>query len=415
MKRDIEGEMFTALEQLPRQEMELRHENCRRLIRALQPESGGLLVFSRVNTYYLTGHCANGVLWLPMSGEPVLMIRKGIERAEMESPLARIVPFRSYSDLPGLCAEAGAPLLGAVAVEMGGLSWSLGQLLQAKLKGVEFRSGDDILTRARGVKTEWELAKMRLCGERHDRCLREELPKVIRPGMNEFEISVKAWEVFFAAGHHGMMRMNTFGEEIFLGHVSAGDSGNYPSVFNGPLGVRGVHPAIPQMGYAGKVWMPGEVLALDIGFLLEGYHTDKTQVYFAGRESDLPDEARRAHDFCIRVQNWLAENLRPGAIPSTLYAHVMDWAERENFAHGFMGLGGNKVRFLGHGIGLGIDEYPVIAKGFDDPLEEGMVLAIEPKYGIEGLGMVGVENTFEVTAEGGRCLTGKQYEILFQA
>jgi Xaa-Pro dipeptidase len=140
--------MFTALEQLPRQEMELRHEKCRKLLKTLAPACSGLLVFSRVNTYYLTGHCANGVLWLPMSGEPVLMVRKGIERAEMESPLARIVPFRSYSDLPGLCAEAGAPLSGAVAVEMGGLSWSLGQLLQAKLKGVEFRPGDDILTRA---------------------------------------------------------------------------------------------------------------------------------------------------------------------------------------------------------------------------------------------------------------------------
>jgi Xaa-Pro dipeptidase len=405
--------MFAALERLPGEEMEVRHQKCRKLMRELAPDCGGLLVFSRVNTYYLSGHCANGVLWLPLEGEPVLMVRKGIERARLESPLVRIVPFRSYSDLPGLCADAGTPLPGTVAVEMGGLSWSLGQLLQAKLKSVEFRQGDDILTRARGTKTGWELAKMRLAGARHDRCLREELPKVIRPGMNEFEISAKAWEVFFAAGHHGMMRMNTFGEEIFLGHVSAGDSGNYPSVFNGPLGVRGVHPAIPQMGYAGKVWKHGEVLALDIGFLLEGYHTDKTQVYFAGEEKELPEEARRGHQFCIDVQEWIAENLRPGVIPSNLHAHVMQWSEKENFTHGFMGIGDNKVRFLGHGIGLGIDEYPVIAKGFDEPLEEGMVLAIEPKYGIEGFGMVGVENTFEVTVDGGRPLTGDKFYIIF--
>jgi Xaa-Pro dipeptidase len=404
--------MFLALERMPLEELKIRHVRCRDLLKTLAPDCGGLLAFSKVNTYYLTGHCANGVLWLPIDGEPVLMVRKGIERAVLESPLGTIVPFRSYSDLPGLCSEAGAPLSGTVAVEMGGLSWSLGQLLQAKLKSQQFRAGDDILTRARGVKTEWELAKLRLAGARHDRSLREDLPRVIRPGMNEFEISIKAWEVFFAAGHHGMMRMNTFGEEIFLGHVSAGDSGNYPSVFNGPLGVRGVHPAIPQMGYAGKVWNRGEVLALDIGFLLEGYHTDKTQVYFAGEEKDLPEEASRAHEFCIRAQGWLADNLRPGAIPSELYAHVMDWSEREGFAQGLMGLGGNKVRFLGHGIGLGIDEYPVLAKGFDDPLEEGMVLAIEPKYGIEGFGMVGVENTFEVTAEGGRCLTGRKYDVI---
>jgi Xaa-Pro aminopeptidase len=77
-----------------------------------------------------------------------------------------------------------------------------------------------------------------------------------------------------------------------------------------------------------------------------------------------------------------------------------------------MALGGNKVRFIGHGIGLAIDEYPVIAKGFDAPLEAGMLFAVEPKIGIPGFGMVGVENTFEVTLEGGRCLTGSRFDIV---
>ena len=77
-----------------------------------------------------------------------------------------------------------------------------------------------------------------------------------------------------------------------------------------------------------------------------------------------------------------------------------------------MGLGRNKVSFVGHGIGLAIDEYPALTKGFDRLLEEGMVLAVEPKMGIPGVGMVGVENTFEVTAKGGKSLTGEKYEII---
>ena len=77
-----------------------------------------------------------------------------------------------------------------------------------------------------------------------------------------------------------------------------------------------------------------------------------------------------------------------------------------------MALGGNKVRFLGHGIGLAIDEWPALAKGFEAPLEQGMVLALEPKIGLPGLGMVGVENTFEVTPDGGRCLTGSDYSMV---
>ncbi len=72
----------------------------------------------------------------------------------------------------------------------------------------------------------------------------------------------------------------------------------------------------------------------------------------------------------------------------------------------FMGYGNRRVRFLGHGIGLHVDELPVLAKGFDEPLQEGMVFAVEPKAGVEGVGMVGTENTFIVTPEGGRCITG---------
>ncbi len=76
------------------------------------------------------------------------------------------------------------------------------------------------------------------------------------------------------------------------------------------------------------------------------------------------------------------------------------------FLTNFMGFGNHRVKFLGHGIGLWIDETPVIAEGFDEPLEEGMVLAIEPKKGIPEVGLVGIENTFVVTSHGGRSITG---------
>ena len=112
-------------------------------------------------------------------------------------------------------------------------------------------------------------------------------------------------------------------EAVLPGHVAAGDSGNYPSVFNGPVGLRGEHPALPFGGYAGTVWQKGQVLTLDIGFALEGYQTDKTQVYFAGPAEALPEAVRRGHDFCIRVQQATAEALRPGALPSKLYADAL--------------------------------------------------------------------------------------------
>ncbi|MHB8836061.1 MAG: M24 family metallopeptidase [Candidatus Methylomirabilia bacterium] len=396
---------------VPREEIERRQERCRWELAGVAPAAGGLLVCSRLNIYYLTGTYGAGVLWLPLEGNAVLLCRRGIERARLESPLASILSFRSFRDLPGLLAAAGSPLAATAAVEMGGITWALGRTLAAHLAPVQLVPGDRALSLARAVKSPWELAIIRAAGADHDRCLRERLPALIAPGMSEREIAHRVWEVLFSEGHQGLLRMENYGEEVFLGHVSAGESGNYPSVFNGPVGLRGEHPATPHMG-SSKVWERGEPLVCDIGFVRSGYHTDKTQVYFAGPRAAIPERVAAAHGFCTEVQAWLAERLRPGSVPSELAEHCFAWAEREGWAEGFMALGGNKVRFLGHGIGLAIDEYPVIAKGFDAPLEEGMTLALEPKLGIPGFGMVGVENTFEVTRDGGRCLSGDTFEII---
>jgi len=404
---------FIALERVPRAELEARWARCRALLDELCPGASGLLAFSRVNLYWLTGTLANGLCWLPAEGEPVLLSRKGIERARLESSLTCILPFRSYSPLAGILAEAGSPLGDSVAVECAGLSWMLGQKLEQALAPRRLLPGDRILAMGRMVKTPWELAKLRDCGRRHHRCLHDLLPGRIRPGMTEREISVACWEVFFSQGHSGQMRMGAFGEEIFLGHVSAGDSGNYPSVFDGPLGLRGAHPALPFMGAAQKVWEPGDPLACDVGFCLDGYQTDKTQVYFAGREADIPADLDHAHNAAMAIQARVAELAVPGALPQDLWRAAKAMAQAEGVAEGFMGLGGNQVRFIGHGIGLHIDEFPPLADKVEVPLEAGMALAIEPKIGVPGKGMVGVENTFEVGGAGGAaCLTGDAYGMV---
>lgn len=59
-----------------------------------------------------------------------------------------------------------------------------------------------------------------------------------------------------------------------------------------------------------------------------------------------------------------------------------------------------------------VDECPAFARGFVEPLEKGMVVALEPKIGLPGIGMVGLEHTLEITEEGARSLTGIQKEII---
>lgn len=404
--------MHTSIEMLPQTEVTSRHSAVRRHLRAIAPEATGLLVFSRIDIYYLTGTLANGILWLPLEGEAVLLVRKGLERCRLESPLQEMHPFKSYGEAPALCAACGSPLHGVVAAQMNALPWALANLLQGRLPECTFVAGDQALTLARAIKSPWELNKMRLAGARHHKALVDMLPALLHAGLTERQIAHLSWQVFFELGHGGLNRMGNYGEDVFLGHLAAGENGNYPSHFNGPLGLKGEHPAVPFMGYAGSVWQKRTPLALDIGFVLEGYHTDKTQVYWSGPASSIPDSVRRAQDACREIQSTAVAALRVGGIPSEIWRKACEQADKLGVTEGFMGLGGNKVHFLGHGIGLVIDEFPVLASRFDAPLQEGMVLAIEPKIGIKGVGMVGFEDTFVVTEQGGECISGTPTDII---
>jgi len=397
---------------IPPEELNFRWDRCRTLLQRFIPQAQGILVFSRLNIYYLSGSFVSGVLWLPLDGEPILFCRRGVERAKIESPLKNIYNFKSYGDINVIVKESGNPLPKVVAAEMNGLSWALSQSLTKHLADQQFVSADKIIGMSRAKKSKWELNILREAGSRHARCLTELLPPHLHEGISELEICHKISELFLSQGHHGILRMENYGEEIFLGHISVGDSANYPSVFNGPVGLKGVHPATPYMGSAEVQWTTGKPLIIDNGFTWEGYMTDKTQVYWLGDKKHIPRDALKAHDFCIDLQANIAKVLRPGTPPSEIWNHCLAAVATSEWHEGFMGYGKNKVFFVGHGIGLAIDEYPALASGFDLPLEEGMTLAVEPKIGIPGFGMVGVENTFEVTAEGGKCLTGDHFDIL---
>ena len=396
----------------PCEEIQSRLQKCQNLLHQFAPETDGILIFSRLNIFYFSGSFINGALWIPLSGDPILFCRRGIDRAREESSIATIVGFKSYRDIATTLVNLGFRAPTKVTVEMNGLSWALSNSLQKHLPNTIFSPGDRIIAMTRSVKSAWELHILRQTGKKHNHCLSHLLPSALSAGMNEFEIGHAISELFYSEGHQGILRMEKFGEEIFFGHIAVGESANHPSVFNGPVGLKGMHPAVPFMGSSSVTWNQGQPLTVDNGFSLSGYQTDKTQVYWLGSQSTIPSEVQDAHNFCVEMQAMVAEKLRPGAIPSRIWQACTDMVTKSPWVDGFMGLASNKVHFVGHGIGLAIDEYPVLASGFNAPLEEGMVLAVEPKIGIAGFGMVGTENTFEITSTGGSSITGFNYEII---
>jgi Xaa-Pro aminopeptidase len=387
------------IKKVPLSELRSRMRNFRKQMDISNPGWEMAAVFSKINLYYFTGTMQDGMLIIPKRGEATFWIRHSYERALDESLFSNIEPMNSFRD----AAKSISRLPDTVYLETEIVPLALYQRFQKYFPFKNVKSVDAQICAVRAVKSEYELSLTREAGKIHQHVLEDIVPEMLQEGMSEVDLSTALYSVMVEEGHHGLCRFGMFDTEMFLGNVCFGESSIYPSYFNGPGGNYGMSPAVPLIGSRDRKLKKGDLVFIDIGCGIEGYNTDKTTTYMFG--SSLPQYAIDIHNKCVAIQNEAASMLKPGAIPSEIYDTIMNKLDSE-FLQNFMGFGNRKVRFLGHAVGLLIDELPVIAEGFDDPLKEGMVFALEPKKGIENIGMVGIENTFIVTAEGGECITG---------
>jgi Xaa-Pro dipeptidase len=139
------------------------------------------------------------------------------------------------------------------------------------------------------------------------------------------------------------------------------------------------------------------------------YLADQFRTFVIG---ELSEDLQKAHDCSIRIHHLFAEEAKPGVACSELYRLALEEASREGYGEYFMGHGEAQVRFIGHGLGLEIDEYPVIAPNFEKKLTQGMVMALEPKFVFPGKGVVGLEDDYVITASGVERLTLTNQELM---
>ena len=362
-------------------------------------------VFSKINVYYFTGTMQEGVLFIPRNDEAVYWVRRSYERAAEESLFPIIKPMESYRD----AAVTMKNLPDTVYLEKEIVPIAMLQRFQKYFPFSKVESADLQISKTRSIKSTYELALMEESGKIHQRVTEELVPGLLKEGMSELEFFSDLYSTLIHEGHHGVARFGMFDTESILGQIAFGESSIFPTSFNGPGGNYGMSPAVPIHGSRDRKLFIGDLVFVDVGCGVEGYHTDKTMTYMFGKS--LPDEAIHIHLQCVDIQNSIAAMLKPGAVPSVIYNEILGGLS-PTFLENFMGFGTRKVKFLGHGIGLTIDEMPVIANGFDEPIQEGMVFAVEPKKGIPHIGMVGIENTFVVTPQGGRNITGNHPGLL---
>lgn len=388
----------------PLEELNERIERFQQRLAAADVD--GALILQKADLFYLSGTAQQAQLYVPAAGTPVLMVKKSHARARAESTLQRVVPIASPKDIPGCLKEAGLSMPPRLGLECDVLPANYYHLYRSLFNDVAVADISPQIRSVRAIKSPHELEIMTEAARLAD-AVAAGVPDLLREGISELALAGQVEARARALGHQGVIRMRLWGNELFYGHLMAGPSAAEPSYLASPTGGAGAGPAVAQ-GAGFRLIRPNEPILVDYVFAFNGYLADHTRIFAIG---DLPDDLVRGHAAMCRIQEHLSRQCRPGVTGGGIYDMAVQMAADAGYSAHFMGSGENRVAFVGHGIGLELDEYPFIAKGQSQPLAEGMVIALEPKLVIPGRGVVGIENTHVVTATGLRRLTRHPDEI----
>ena len=366
----------------------------------------GALILQNSDLYYFSGTIQQAHLYIPAEGEPLMMVRKSLERARSESPLPQVVPLRSPREIPDLLKAHHLAMPARLGLEMDVIPANLYLQYGRLFEGIELVDISDRIRRIRAVKSPFEHQLMREAARRADE-VADEARGLIREGMTEIDLAGQIEAAARRRGHQGVVRMRMWGGELFYGHLLAGPAATVPSYLASPTGGQGVSAAVAQGAGFGKI-QPNQPILLDYVFAWQGYIADHTRIFSLG---ELPDNLMTAHQAMLELQGALKEQARPGTETGSLYDFAIQWAADRNLGDWFMGADAQRIRFIGHGVGLELDEYPFLAKGQKMLLEKGMTIALEPKLIIPDQGVVGIENTHIVTDEGLEQITCFDEEI----
>jgi Xaa-Pro dipeptidase len=385
----------------------VRHTRRRALLERLAEAGVAMAVLlQNADLLYYAGTLLPSALVLDSRrGEATLYVRRGLERAQAE--VGPDLPVRPYGAFQRVADDVRtAAKGGAVGLELDVLPALLADRWRQALAPSPVVDVSPLVRAQRAVKSADEIAAQRRAAVAF-RAGIEAIRAALAEGVTDLELTALAALAMQRAGNQGILRTRAFNFEMIVGHVMIGPDGAAPTVFDGPTGGKGL-PYVGQ-GASGRTVVPGQPVLVDIATAVDGYIHDGTRTFALG---ELSPRLARAHELALAILAAAQAHLRPGVMPGAVYAEAVAMAEAAGLGEHFLGFGPDRVRFLGHGVGLELDELPVLYPGAEAPLEAGMVVAVEPKFVFPGEGAVGVENTYVVTAAGGEALSDVPLTVL---
>jgi Xaa-Pro aminopeptidase len=334
------------------------------------------------------------------------MVRKSYSRALQESPIEQIMDVKSLKMIPEILKEKRFAL-DNLGLELDVIPYNTWQFYQKIFKDSNLADISDPLKKIRMIKSDYEAGLLQGACAVLDQVFAD-VPAMVREGMTEIELASLFEAGMRRRGYGGCSKMRAFNQDFFLGNVTTGASGAVPSYFDGPVSGTGLTPANNPHGAGWKTIGRNEIIYIDYTCVVNGYTADGARMFVLG---EVSKQLQKAHSVALAIQETIVAMVKPGAICEDIYLKSEELAAQMGLADHFMGIGSDRVRFIGHGVGLELDEYPIFAKGVKMPLEVGMTFALEPKF-VFPEGAVGIENTYVLQADGARVLTHAPEEII---
>ncbi|MBP2636593.1 MAG: peptidase [Firmicutes bacterium] len=354
----------------------------------------GAIVLLQSDLFYFAGTVQNSYLFIPADGQPVLMVKKSLTRGQQESPLKNIVAISSPKQIPEILAGYGYTSIGKIGMELDVLPVNLYNSYKKIFLEAAFVDISPAIKEIRAVKSAYEIEIMRGALAVIDAAFKA-VPSFLREGMTELELAALFEAEMRKRGFAGPSKMRAFNQDFFLGNVCTGGSGFYPNYFDGPVGGQGASIAQPQ-GAGWKKINRNEVIYMDYTSIVKGYTGDQTRIFCIG---ELSPKLVKAYEDALFIEAEIVKSIKPGTPAEEPYLLAMKLATELGYQDNFMGYKQDQVKFIGHGIGLELDELPVLAKGLKMPIVPGMTFALEPKF-VFAEGAIGTENSFVMTENG---------------
>ncbi|MBN2333236.1 MAG: aminopeptidase P family protein [Deltaproteobacteria bacterium] len=361
--------------------------------------TGGALLLQNTDIFYCTGTLQNGILFIPATGTPTFWVRRSFDRGRQESPLTDIRPQLSLADL---VTDIKGRLDGknALGLELDVLPTRIYRRYADLLAGTPIIDISPLIRQVRALKSTYETG----CIRKACRIMSEvfkHAATIIKPGITELELQAELEYQARIRGHLGIARMRGWNNELFFGHVISGPAAAARGYLDAPTNGLGLSPAFPQ-GATTRTLQPGIPVSIDFMVNADGYLGDETRMFCLGQPAK---QLLKTHRDLLTLNRELVQAARPGVVAGSIHDLAVELAEHMGYGNHFLGTGGDRVSFVGHGVGLEVDEFPFMARGSKQILEAGMVIALEPKFIFPDQGVITIENTYLLTGNGNERLT----------